>query len=132
LVALAVLAVGVALTLSLITGSLGNIRKAQSRTRTIEHAESVMELALLDDSIQQPTAFTGSFEDGTRWSVRVDEYVPPSSPEQQPDALQQKMPAKLLTYTVEMFSPDSMVSNYSLQTLKLVKAPVNQTARLPQ
>ena len=64
LVSLAVLSVGVALTLSLISGSLGNIRKVQLRTRTIEHAEAVMELALLDDSVRQPTVFSGDFEDG--------------------------------------------------------------------
>jgi prepilin-type N-terminal cleavage/methylation domain-containing protein len=133
LVALTVLALGAAITLSLISGSLGKIRKVQLRTRTVEHAESVMELALLDESIQRPTAFTGDFEDGTRWAVRVEEYEPPDSPQQQSRALPQNMPMKLLCYTVEMFSPDSRVSDYRLQTLKLVRVPAeDQPMGLPQ
>jgi prepilin-type N-terminal cleavage/methylation domain-containing protein len=122
LVALTVLAVGAAITLSLISGSLGNIRKVQLRTRTIEHAEAVMELALLDESIKQPTAFSGYFEDGTRWSVHVEEYDQPESQQPQPGALPFKMPVKLLSYTVEMSGPNSGTSDYRLQTLKMVRA----------
>lgn len=118
--ALTVLAVGAALTLSLISGSLGNIRKVQMRTRTIEHAQTVMELALLDDSIQQPTTFTGDFADGTRWSVRVEEYASPDIQPQAQDQALQRMPVKLLHYTVEMIGPDSRAPDYRLQTLKLV------------
>jgi prepilin-type N-terminal cleavage/methylation domain-containing protein len=134
LVALTVLAVGVALTLSLISGSLGNIRKAQLRTRTIEHAEAVMEQTLLDDSIQRPTTLVGNFEDGTRWTVRVEEYIPPSPVPQSLEAPSpQNMTVKLLSYVVEMFSPDSRSPDYHLQTLKLVKVPLEeQTTRLPQ
>jgi prepilin-type N-terminal cleavage/methylation domain-containing protein len=132
LVALTVLAIGAALTMSLISGSLGNIRKVQLRTRTVEHAQSVMELALLDDSIQQPTAFTGDFEDGTRWSVRVEDYVLPEAM-QIPEQALQNMPVKLLHYTVEMLGPDSRAPDYRLQTLKLVRVQSeNQPARLPQ
>ncbi len=132
LVALTVLAVGAALTLSLISGSLGNIRKVQLRTRTVEHAQSVMELALLDDSIQQPTVFTGDFEDGTRWSVRVEDYILPEALQIPQQALQ-NMPVKLLHYTVEMTGPDSRAPDYQLQTLKLVRVQSeSQPARLPQ
>ena len=121
LVALTILAIGTAVTLSLISGSLGNIRKVQLRTRTIEHAEAVMELALLDESIQQPTTFSGDFEDGTRWSVRIEEYVQAADVQPQTGTLI-KMPVKLLSYRIEMFSPNSAISDYTLQTLKLVKA----------
>jgi prepilin-type N-terminal cleavage/methylation domain-containing protein len=121
LVSLTVLAIGAALALSLISSSLGNIRKVQQRTRTVEHAEAVMELALLDDSIRQPVSFTGDFEDGTRWAVRVENYELPRDPGLQPRSLPQNMPVKLLCYTVEMFSPDARVSDYRLQTLKLVR-----------
>ncbi len=133
LVALTVLAVGAALTLSLISGSLGNIRKVQLRTRTVEHAETVMELALLDGSISEPTAFNGHFEDGIRWSVQVEDYEPPVPPERQQQDLPQNMPVKLLCYTVEMFSPDSRTADYRLQTLKLVpRRALPQPGRLPQ
>jgi hypothetical protein len=48
-------------------------------------------------------------------------------------ALPQNMPVKLLCYTVEMFGPDSRVSDYRLQTLKLVRAAAeNQPTRLPR
>ena len=133
LVALTVLAIGAALTLSLISGSLGNIRKVQLRTRAVEHAEAVMELALLDGSILQPTAYTGFFEDGSRWSVQVEDHDPPVPPQMQPQDLPQNMPVKLLRYTVEMFNPDSKTPDYRLQTLKLVSSRIQAPSpELPQ
>ena len=120
LVALMVLAIGSALALSLISGSLGNIRKVQLRTRSMEHAREVMETALLDRSIQQPTTFEGGFEDGSRWSVRVQDYEMPAPPESQLRDLPQNMPVKLLSFTVEMFGPDSKTPDYRLHTLKLI------------
>ena len=125
LVALAVLAVGVALTLSLISGALANIRKVQLRTRTIQHAEAVMELALLDDRILKPTTFTGDFEDGTRWSVQVADFqLPNESPlNAQPlNPQQPALPIKLLSYTVEVMAADSRTPDFRLQTLKVVSA----------
>lgn len=125
MVSLTVLAIGAALTLSLISGSLSNIRKVQLRTRTVEHAEAVMELTLLDDSIRRPTTLTGDFEDGTRWSVRVEDYTLPTADQLQ-SKLQsgiaaQNMQVKLFCYTVEMFGPDSRGPDYQLQTIKMVK-----------
>jgi prepilin-type N-terminal cleavage/methylation domain-containing protein len=132
LVALTVLAVGAALTLSLISGSLGNIRKVQLKTRTVEHAEAVMELALLNDADNEPRTFTGDFpEDGTRWTVRIENYEMPTPEDLQPRSSPQNMPVKLLSYTVEIFGPDSTTSDYRLQTLKLVKAtPEDQRLRI--
>jgi prepilin-type N-terminal cleavage/methylation domain-containing protein len=133
LVSLTVLAIGSALALSLISGSLGNIRKVQIRTRSIEHAREVMETALLDKSIQQPTSFAGGFEDGSRWSVSVEDYEMPVPPESQQRDLPQNLPVKLLSYTVEMFGPDSMAPDYRLHTLKLVnKSAKDSQMRLPQ
>jgi prepilin-type N-terminal cleavage/methylation domain-containing protein len=133
LVALTVLAIGVALVLSLISGSLGNIRKVQLRTRSVEHAQEVMETALLDKSIQQATEFSGGFEDGSRWTVHVEEYEMPVPPESQPRDLPQNMPVKLLSYAVEMFGPDSRAPDFRLHTLKLVnKAAQDSLMRVPQ
>jgi prepilin-type N-terminal cleavage/methylation domain-containing protein len=135
MVSLTVLAIGAALALSLISGALSNIRKVQLRTRTVEHAEAVMELTLLDDSIRKPTTLTGDFEDGTRWSVRVEDYTLPTADPlqptlQPPGTAAQNMPVKLLCYTVEMFSPDSRGSDYQLQTIKMVKKlPEDQLTR---
>jgi prepilin-type N-terminal cleavage/methylation domain-containing protein len=133
LVGVSIFAVGAAIALSLVTGALGNIRKVQSRIRIVEHANSVMELTLLDESIKGPGAFSGDFEDGIRWSVRIEEYEPAVPAGSQLSELRQMMPAKLLHYTVDMFHPHSNASDYQLQTLKLV--PVNQDnqmARMPQ
>ena len=132
---LTILAIGAALALSLISGSLGNIRRVQLRTRTVEHAEAVMELALLDDSIHKPATLTGDFEDGTRWSVRVEDYTLPNAdplqPKLQPRTAAQNMQVKLLCYTVEMFNPDSRGSDYQLQTLKMVQTlPEDQMMRI--
>ena len=120
LVALTILAVGAALTLSLISGTLGNIRKVQLRTRTVEHAEATMELALLDDTIHKPTSRSGDFEDGVRWTLQVEDYAPPNPPDVQPRDLPQNMPVKMLRYTIEMFGPDSRTPDFRLQTLKLM------------
>ena len=135
LVSLAVLAIGAALALSLISGSLSNIRKVQLRTRTVEHAEAVMELVLLDDSVRKPTTLTGDFEDGTRWSVRVEDYTVPTADQLQsklqPGAAAQNLQVKLLCYTVEMFNPDSRGPDYQLQTIKMVKKlPEDQLTRI--
>jgi prepilin-type N-terminal cleavage/methylation domain-containing protein len=128
LVALSVLAIGAAIALSLISGSLGNIRKVQLRTRTIQHAETVMELSLLDDNIRQPTILRGDFEDGTRWSLVVDAVVMP-----RPTALPQagEPQQKILAYTVEVFAPESQAPDLRLQTVKVMsvhdpKAPPAQ------
>jgi prepilin-type N-terminal cleavage/methylation domain-containing protein len=133
LVALTVLAIGAALVLSLISGSLGNIRKVQLRTRSVEHAQEVMETALLDKSIRQATEFSGGFEDGSRWTVRVEGYEMPVPPQSQPRDLPQNMPVKLLSYTVEMFGPDSRAPDFRLHTLKLVNKPAQDSLmRAPQ
>ena len=124
LVALAILALGAALTLSLVSGSLRNIRKVQLRNRAIQHAETVLELALLDEKIKNTTVLKGDFEDGTRWSVQVQEYVPPPdqrgtlSPEQVRAI--ERISVKLFTYTVEVVGPDSSVPDFRVETLKLV------------
>ena len=83
-------------------------------------AREVMETALLDKSIQQPTALSGNFEDGSRWSVTVEDYEMPVPPESRSRDLPRNIPVKLLSYTVEMFGPDSRAPDYRLHTLKLV------------
>jgi prepilin-type N-terminal cleavage/methylation domain-containing protein len=132
LVGITVFAIGAAIALSLITGALGNIRKVQSRIRIVEHANAVLELTLLDESIKGANNFSGDFDDGTRWSVQIEEYEPPAAAEPLPE-LRQTMPAKLLHYTVDMFYPHSNAVDYQLQSLKLVRVTQeNQPSRLPQ
>ncbi len=121
LITLAILGVGTALTLSLISGALGNIRKVQQRIRNMNHAETVMELTLLDDSIQGPRVLTGDFEDGTRWTVTVNDYEMPRNqllPLSTTPA--QELPIKMLSYSVEVFGPESRTPDLRLHTLKLV------------
>jgi len=126
LVALTVLAVGVTLAISLISGSLGNIRKARAHQRAVEHAQSVMELTLLDDSIQGATALQGDFDDGTRWSLTVTEVEMPVPANAQPSVLPNSsipnpmMPPKVFSYAVEIIEPNSVSPDFRLQTLKLV------------
>ena len=126
LVALAIFSVGAALMLSLVSGALRNIRKVQLRNRAIQHAETVLEIALLDDSVKQATRRTGDFEDGTRFSVAVEEYQPTAQQQERPTAeqlLQQqqvRFPLKLFRYTVEVIGPESTVPDFRLQTLKVV------------
>ncbi len=118
LVGLTVMAVGVALALSLVSGSLGNIRKVRMHARVVEHARAVMELELLDDSITGPMTQGGDFEDGTRWSLVVSEVEMPAPQ----TTLQIQMPVKVLSYVVGVSEPNSVTTDYQLQTLKLVSA----------
>lgn len=118
LVTLSIMAVGISLTLSLISGSLRNIRKVQMRTRTIQHAETVMELALLDDAIKRPTVLRGDFEDGTRWSIQISEMEVPRKTPLNPQ--QVELPVKLFSYYVEIMGPESTAADLHLYTLKLV------------
>lgn len=120
LIALAILAVGVTLTLSLISGALANIRKVQVRARTIQHAETVMELTLLDESISRPTTLNGDFADGTRWIVRVSEYELPKIQQMLQPQQQVAMPVKLFAYSLEIMSPGASGPDLRLETLKLV------------
>lgn len=122
LIGLTVLAVGVSLTLSVISGALGNIRKVRVRNNLVEHAETVMELALLDDTVKEPGTLHGDFEDGTRWSVAIGDFVIPEI-EAALDPQRPRLPLKLLSYTVEIFGPGSSSADYRLQTLKLIPAP---------
>jgi prepilin-type N-terminal cleavage/methylation domain-containing protein len=116
LVSMTILAIGIALGVSVISKSIGNIRMITARARIIDQAHSVMELTLLDPEIKEPGSFNGDFEDGTRWAMRIEDYVPGE------DALsgQAEMPVKLLAYTVEMFQPYSSRVEYRLRTLKLL------------
>jgi prepilin-type N-terminal cleavage/methylation domain-containing protein len=124
LVALAILAMGASLTLSLVSGSLRNIRKVQLRNRAIQHAETVLELSLLDEKIKHATVLRGDFEDGTRWSVQIQEYMPPADQKgfMTPEQIQamERMSIKLFAYTVEVVGPESSVPDFRVQTLKLV------------
>ena len=119
LIALVVLAVGISVTLSVITGSVGNIRKAQLRTRAMEYAQSIMESSLNRDDLQETATFTENLEDGFQYTVSVEEYDPDidSGPQIQSRTT---LPVKLMQYTVEMIGPDSPEPVYQLQTLKLV------------
>jgi prepilin-type N-terminal cleavage/methylation domain-containing protein len=117
LVALVVLAVGVAVTMSVISSSLGNVRKSQVRTRLMAFAQTVMESALSKDDLQPPASYQQELPDGFHCTVTVEE---------EPDANLQtqtvsELPIKLLHYTVQLIGPDSE-SLYALETLKLVAA----------
>ena len=118
IIALAILAIGVTMTMSLISGSLRNIRRVDLRTRNIQHAQTVLELALLDESVKKPATLRGDFEDGSRWSVEISEYERPNAASDAP--LPPNFPLKLLSYTVEILGPDSGTPDFRLQTLKLV------------
>ena len=128
LIALVVLAVGVSLALSVISGSLGYIRKAQLRTRAVEYAQFIMESTLNREDPLEAETFTQDFEDGFQCTVYVEDYDP--GIEEDP-LLQSRttLPVKLMQYTAEMIGPDSPAPVYQLQTLKIVK--MTQDRRLP-
>lgn len=124
LVTLTILAVGAALTLSLISASLGNIRKVRLRTRAIEHARQVMELALVDDAITGAATLGGDYEDGTRWSVAISEVEMPMPATAMQNVQAGQLPFKVLSYAVEVTEPNSTQPVFHLQTLKLIHVPI--------
>jgi len=128
LVALVVLAVGISVTLAVITGSLGNVRKVQLRTRAVEYAQSIMEYSLNRDDLQEPVTFSENLDDGFSCNVYVEDYDPGLEPEPQMQ-VRATLPIKLMQYTVEMIGPDSPEPVYQLQTLRLV--PASQEGRQP-
>jgi hypothetical protein len=70
----------------------------------------------LDPEVRDSRTFNGDFTDGTRWTMRIEEYVP-----DEPASVDQvDMQVKLLAYTVEMFQPRSTAVDYRLRTLKIV------------
>lgn len=121
MICLVVLAVGAALTMSAISGSLGNIRNSQLRTRVMEDAQNVLEAALYREDLQQPATATEDLEGGFHCEIQVEEYQPPTETE---DTLQSSsgVPITLLQYTVAVIGPDSPDPIYQLQTLKLVSS----------
>jgi prepilin-type N-terminal cleavage/methylation domain-containing protein len=127
LVTLTILAVGAALTLSLVSASLGNIRKVRLRARAVEHARQVMELALVDDTITGATTLGGDYEDGTRWSVAISEPEMPIPATVMQNVQMTQLPFKVLSYAVEVSEPNSTTPVFQLQTLKLVSVPVIAT-----
>jgi len=116
LVAMTILAAGIALGVSLVSRATGNIRKVDERAQIVNYANSVMELVLLNPEISEPGGFDGDFEDGTRWTMRIEEYITDETALKE----QADMPVRLLAYTVEMFPPRSSIVDYRLRTLKLV------------
>jgi general secretion pathway protein I len=127
IVALAILSLGVTLTLSLISGSLRNIRNTQLRARVVQHAETVMEIVLLDDTIREATTVPGDFQDGTRWLAKVEEYQQQEPVSQTLTPQAAALPLRLFSYTVEVSNPGSNTADFTLRTLKLVniQTPLN-------
>jgi len=125
LVALTIMAVGVALTLSLISGSLGKIRKVRTQAILIEHAQAAMEDVLLNDQIVGATVLNGDFEDGTRFTVTVSEVeMPPPNTPLPIAQLGAMRPPIVLSYVVDVMAPESTRTDFQLQTLKLVNPPL--------
>jgi len=116
MVALVVLAVGVAATMSVLSGSLGNIRKAQMRTRMIDYAHDIMESSFYREELEQPALYVEDLEDGFQYRIRVEDYDPGT----EEDGTGSGLTIKLLAYTVEMIGPDSPEPAYTLETLKIV------------
>ena len=121
LIALVVLTIGAALTMSLVSGSLAKIKKVQAREHIVEQAEEVLETALLDNDIQQPTTLSGNFDDGASWTVKVEDYQPTEVQIDTSLNLTLRKTIKMLSYTVEVFGPNSKASNCTLQTLKTIR-----------
>lgn len=119
LVALVVLAVGAAVTMSVLSGSLGNIRKVQLRTRVMGYAQNIMESALYRQDLREPATYTENLEEGYSYVLKIEEYEPEIETEST-FTTSVELPIRLLSYRVEMFGPGSPNPVYQLQTLKII------------
>jgi prepilin-type N-terminal cleavage/methylation domain-containing protein len=119
LVALVVLAVGAAVTMSVLSGSLGNIRKVQLRTRVMEYAQNKMEEALYRQDLREPATYTENLEEGYSYVLKIEEYEPEIDTTST-FTTNVDLPIRLLSYRVELFAPGSPYPVYQLQTLKII------------
>jgi prepilin-type N-terminal cleavage/methylation domain-containing protein len=119
LVALVVLAVGAAVTMSVLSGSLGNIRKVQLRTRVMGYAQNIMESALYRQDLREPATYAENLEEGYSYVLKIEEYEPEIETEST-FTTSVELPIRLLSYRVEMFGPGSADPVYQLQTLKII------------
>jgi|WetSurMetagenome_2_1015567.scaffolds.fasta_scaffold43964_3 prepilin-type N-terminal cleavage/methylation domain-containing protein len=129
LVALTLMAVGAAVVMSLLSGSLGNIRKVQVRTKIMDQAQSILEKSLIDDSLVTattalPFSLNGSFDDGAQWTLNVEE---PDASVYTDREIPSNMPLKMLQYTVQIENTNSQSKTYTLQTLKAISASTTTT-----
>lgn len=119
LVALVVLAVGAAVTMSVLSGSLGNIRKVQLRTRVMGYAQNKMEEVLYRQDLREPATYSENLEEGYSYVLKIEEYEP-GIDTGSTFTTSVDLPIRLLSYRVELFGPGSSDPVYQLQTLKII------------
>ena len=105
--------------MSVLSGSLGNIRKVQLRTRVMGYAQNKMEEALYRQDLREPATYSENLEEGYSYVLKIEEYDPEIDTGST-FTTSVDLPIRLLSYRVELFGPGSSDPVYQLQTLKII------------
>jgi len=76
-VALAIMGIGVAVALSIFSGSLKNLRRIDLAHRAMSHAENVMNEILTDQTIREPREFAGDLDEDFNYTASVSPWEEP-------------------------------------------------------
>jgi len=118
MVAVAIMAVGVAIAMSIFSGGLKNIYRIDMAHRAMSHAENVMNELLSDQSIREPQHFAAELDDDFRYTATVDYW---EEPQERLSIDTTQVPVYLLTVQVEVhFKNDRFGKLYRASCLKAV------------
>lgn len=77
-VAVAILGVGVGVSMQIFSGGLKNVHRISLANRAMNHAENVMNEILSDESIIGPGTFSDDLDEDFNYTAQVDYWDPPS------------------------------------------------------
>jgi len=118
MVAVAIMAIGVSIAISIFSGGLKNIHRIDMAHRAMAHAENVMNELLSDQSIREPRQFSNNLDDDFRYTATVDYW---EEPKERLSIDTTQMPVYLLSIHVEIhFKNDRYGKMYRAFCLKTV------------
>ncbi len=118
MVAVAIMAVGVAIAMSIFSGGLKNIYRINMAHRAMAHAENVMNDLLADQSIREPRKFADNLDDDFRYTATVEYW---EEPKERLTLDTAQVPVYLLSVQVEVhFKNDRFGKMYRAFCLKAV------------
>jgi len=136
-VAVAILSVGVGVSMQIFSGGLKNIHRIDMAHRAMNHAENIMNEVLCDQSIIEPTQLSGDLDDDFSYTAEVDYWEPPED-QLSLDIVENRI--ELLSVVVDIhFKNDRFGKKYRAVCLKAVSlqpqpgmpgAPVNPIEQL--
>jgi len=118
-VAVAILAVGVGMSMQIFSGGLKNIHKISMAQTAMNHAENVMNEVLSDQAVIGPAELSGDLDENFSFSVHVAPWAPPDNGMALPGPPERR--TEILSVVVNIFfKGDSRGKTYRAVCLKTV------------